>query len=65
MSKNMVEPERPQITIWRRVAFRIIKDTRTQTHVRALTLTLPTPEKHTHVLMHTTCTRFSTATVVS
>jgi hypothetical protein len=39
MSKNMVEPERPQI-IWRRVACWISKATRTQAHARAYS---PTP----------------------
>ena len=40
-SKNVAEPERPQITIWRRVACWINKATFAQAHVsvRALTLT--------------------------
>ena len=41
MSKNMVVPERPQMAIWRRVAWWIIKTTRvhesTRTHSRAHT----------------------------
>jgi hypothetical protein len=35
MSKNVVEPERPQITIWRRVAYWVSKATRAQTHITA------------------------------
>ena len=34
MSKNMVEPERPQMTIWRRVVCLIIKATCSQAHTR-------------------------------
>jgi hypothetical protein len=50
MSKNMVEPERPQMTIWRLVACWISKVTRvqvnaTQPHARTLT--------HTHARPHT------------
>ena len=44
MSKNMVEREKTQMTIWRRVALWISKATRVQTHVRVRTTT-PT---HTH-----------------
>ena len=40
MSKNMVEPERPQMAIWRRVACWIIKATRAQAHASARA---PTP----------------------
>jgi hypothetical protein len=35
MSKNVVEPERPRMTIWRRVACWISKATRAQAHDRA------------------------------
>jgi hypothetical protein len=54
MSKNMVEPERPQMTIWRRVAYWISKATRTQTRVSVCALT-PTHERtnihwHPHAL---------------
>jgi hypothetical protein len=31
-SKNMVEPERPQMAVWQRVACWISKATRTQAH---------------------------------
>ena len=40
----MVEPERPQMTKWRRVACRISKATRAQAHARARAL----PPTHTH-----------------
>ena len=46
-SKNVVEPERPQITIWRRVACWISKTTRAQAHSSNRTLT------HTHARTHT------------
>jgi hypothetical protein len=49
MSKIMVEPERPQMTMWRRVACRISKATRAQLHARART---------------EVCYCFSTATVM-
>ena len=52
MSKNVVEPERPQMTIWRRVACWISKATRAQAQASACA---PTPtrthsrtRKHTH-----------------
>jgi hypothetical protein len=35
LSKNVVEPERLQVTIWRRVACWIIKITYAQAHFRA------------------------------
>ena len=35
MSKNVAEPERPQMTVWRRVAFYISKATHPQAHDRA------------------------------
>ena len=34
ISKSLVEPERPQMAIWRRVAWWITKATRAQAHVR-------------------------------
>ena len=43
MSKNLVKPERPQITTWRRVACWIVKATWAQAHVRVRT---PTPTQH-------------------
>ena len=43
MSENMVEPQRPQKTIWRRGACWINKPTRAQTHARARTPTQPPP----------------------
>ena len=50
MSKNMVEPERQQMTLWRRVACWIIKATRAQTQCRARAPT-PTPQPpHTYVI---------------
>ena len=36
MSKNLVEPERPQITIWRRLACWISKATRVRAHASTL-----------------------------
>ena len=51
ISKNVVEPERPQRTIWLvRVAFWISKDTRAQTHVRACAPT--TKHMHADALIH-------------
>ena len=44
MSKIMVEPERPQMAIWRRVACWISKATRAQAHARSYT---PPPHIHT------------------
>jgi hypothetical protein len=44
----MVEPERPQMTIWRRVACWIIKAKLEQANVRALAPTTPLPPAHTH-----------------
>ena len=49
ISKSLVEPERPQIAIWRRVAFYISKATRVRVHAFASALT----RTHTHVLAHT------------
>ena len=54
VGKIMMEPERPQTTIWQRVAWWISKATRVEAHARAPTHT------HTH---NTYC--FSTATTVS
>jgi hypothetical protein len=50
MSKNMVEPERPQMTTWRRVACSISKATRARTHasVRAPTPTYARTHARTH-----------------
>jgi hypothetical protein len=68
ISKNMVEPERPQMTIWRmRVTCWIIKATCAQAHTPAL-LPTPTPPPHTHThtateICNTYC--FFTAAVVS
>jgi hypothetical protein len=59
MSKNVVEPERPQMTVWRLVACWIMKATRTETHVRPLSPT------HTHTEMCFNPLYFSTAAVVS
>jgi hypothetical protein len=51
MLKNMVEPGRPQMTIWLSVACWISKATRTQAHARIPT---PTPtHTHTHTRTHT------------
>ena len=56
MSKNVLEPNRPQMAIWRRVACWINKATRAQAHASA--------RAHTHTqICKTYC--FSTATVVS
>ena len=49
MSKNVVEPERPQMTIWRPVACCIIKATRAQAHACARAPT----HTHAHVHAHT------------
>jgi hypothetical protein len=59
-SKNMVEPERPQMTIWRRIACWIRKATRAQLHARP---SAHSP-KHTHKRTPTyapTCTSKNTA----
>ena len=51
MSKTTVEPERPQMTIWRRVACWIGKATRTQVHTPTHTrihASTRTPPLHTH-----------------
>ena len=52
MSKNLVVPARPQITMWRRVASWIIKATRAQTDARARLPNTrpptPPPPPHTH-----------------
>ena len=48
MSKNMVEPYRPQMTIWRCVACWIIKATRAQASARLPTHALT----HTHTQTH-------------
>ena len=71
MSKNMVEPERPQMTIWRRVACWSSKATCGQIHARAC---VPThTQTHAHVLIHTRARTyreicniycFSTATIL-
>jgi hypothetical protein len=51
MSKNMVKSDRPQVTIWRRVAYRISKATRPR----------PCIYTHTHALTHLpTCVRTHT-----
>jgi hypothetical protein len=72
MSKNLVELERPQMTIWRRVACWISKATLTQAHASAhLPTSIPTlagthmqVPTHTHTeICKTYC--FSMATVVS
>jgi hypothetical protein len=47
--KNMVEPERTQMTIQRRVASWIIKATRSRAHARVATRA----RKHTHTHTHT------------
>jgi hypothetical protein len=54
MSKNMVDPEGPQMTIWWRVACWTSKVTRTQEHNRAYahTHTHKHARKHTHLLTH-------------
>ena len=61
MSKNLVEPERPQMAIWRRVAFWIYKATRAQ--VRAPIPTLNACTRERIQISKTYC--FSTATVAS
>jgi hypothetical protein len=48
MSKNVVEPERPQVTMWRHVASLISKATRPQAHSRASTPT----QTHARTLAH-------------
>jgi hypothetical protein len=53
MSKNMVEPERPQ-TIWRpRLEYWIIKATLAQAHARVCAPILTRPHTHTHTHTHT------------
>jgi hypothetical protein len=54
MSKNVVEPERPQMTIWRmRVACWISKVTSTKAQARAHAPTSPLAPTHTHTHTHT------------
>ena len=50
MSKNVVEPSKLQMAIWRRIACWISKAIRAQEHARthAPTITHPHPHKHTH-----------------
>jgi hypothetical protein len=50
MSKNLVEPERPQMTIWRSVACWISKTTRASTRSRLCT---PITHPYTHAHAHT------------
>ena len=69
MSKNVVEPERPQMTIWRMsAACCIIKATRAQARARALhlharTRMLSLTHTHRHTHTHTHC--FSSPKVFS
>ena len=79
MSENMVEPERPQMTIWGRIACLISKATRAQAHARACapTRTLAHPltrgqarartRTHIHIYTPEMCNTqcFSTAKMVS
>ena len=54
MSKIVVEPERPQMTIWRRVACWIIEATRAQAHGCARAPPPPTRARsRTHTRTHT------------
>ena len=48
MSKTLVEPRRPQMAIWRRVACWISQATRAQAHASACAITLT----HTHTRKH-------------
>ena len=50
MSKNMVEPDRPQMTIWRRVACWMSKATRAQAHTSASKFP-PPPYTHTEYVI--------------
>ena len=61
MSKRMVQPERPQMTIWRDVACSISKATRAQAHVRVRAHTRA--RTHTHTELCNTY-RFFTVTKV-
>ena len=71
MSKDLMEPERPQMTIWRRVACWISKTTRTEAQARAVlphtytyACTRTHSRSHTHTqICNTHC--LSTATMVS
>ena len=58
MSKNMVEPERPQMTIWRRAACRISTATRAETYARARAHTHTYTHTHTHT--HTRAQKYVT-----
>jgi hypothetical protein len=62
MSRSVVEQDRPQMTVWRRVACWISKPTRAQAHASDRA---PTPTStHTHTeVCETYC--YSTATMVS
>jgi hypothetical protein len=53
MSKKVVEPERPQLTIWRRVAYWISKATRPQAHSCVCAPTPTHTRTHTHTHTHT------------
>ena len=64
MSKRMVETDRPQMAIWRRVAYRISNGTRSQEHVHAHA----PATTHTHARRRThlrTCARAQTRKYVS
>ena len=59
MSKNIVKPQRPQMTIWRRFACWIIKATHAQAQFR---VRAPAHQIHTHKRAHTNkeiCNTFS------
>jgi hypothetical protein len=63
MSKTEVEAERPQITIWLRVARWISKTSRTQTHTRACAHTRTRTHAGTHTEIYNIYC-FSTAIMV-
>jgi hypothetical protein len=64
MSKNVVEPERPQMKTWRHVACWIIKATRAEAHARTRATPPPRARTHTHTqISNTYC--ICTATTVS
>jgi hypothetical protein len=53
MSKNAVEPERPQAILWRRFACWISKATLAQAHTSALAPTPTHTKAHARALTHT------------
>ena len=65
MSKNVMEPEGPQMAIWRLVSCWISKTTCAQAHSSACASTHVGTRAHAHTQMYVRLTGLFTATVVS